>query len=159
LVRRCKERGTGISPGWTDALSIAGLPVTDILAELDSATVRGRLEFGIVEGHHTSQLLTQISLVPVWLARFPRKVAFVFVIYGGLRARRVAEQDSPGDRPSKARESRKGGIAMVKKVLGISGSRMRTALVVLGWISFLVGLAVKQPAFSIPLRAIARVLP
>jgi hypothetical protein len=48
---------------------------------------------------------------------------------------------------------------MVKKVLGNSGSRMRTALVVLGWVSFLVGLAVKQPAISIPLRAIARVLP
>jgi hypothetical protein len=48
---------------------------------------------------------------------------------------------------------------MVKKVLGISGSRMRTALVVLGWISFLAGLAVKHPVLSITLRAIARVLP
>lgn len=138
-------------------MSIAGLPVTVILAELDSATVHGRLEFGIVEPYVATAYAG--SRVPVWLARFPKKVPIVFVVYGGLRARRVAEQGNPGDRPSKARESRKGGIAMVKKVLAISGSRMRTALVVLGWISFLVGLAVKQPAFSIPLRAIARVLP
>lgn len=48
---------------------------------------------------------------------------------------------------------------MVKKVLCQAGPRMRTALVVLGWISFLLGHVVKWPVISFLFRAIARALP
>lgn len=46
---------------------------------------------------------------------------------------------------------------MVKTVLLYSG--LTTALVVLGWFSFLAGLLVQHPLVSILLLAIARVLP
>lgn len=46
---------------------------------------------------------------------------------------------------------------MVKNVLRKPG--FTTALVVVGWLSFLVGHLVELPLVSIPLKAIARVLP
>jgi len=46
---------------------------------------------------------------------------------------------------------------MVKTVLSHPG--LTTALVVFGWFSFLVGLLTEHPLVSIPLLAIARVLP
>lgn len=74
----------------------------------------------------------------------------------GLRARRVAEQETPGVRfPSGTHL--KGGRAMKKTVLQYAGPT--TALVVIGWLSFLVGQLMEFPLVSIPLLAIARVLP
>ena len=46
---------------------------------------------------------------------------------------------------------------MVKRVLKYTGQT--TALVVIGWISFFVGQLTELPLGSIPLLAIARVLP
>ena len=46
---------------------------------------------------------------------------------------------------------------MVKNVLNKAGRK--TALVVLGWIAFMVGALSGCPIVSIPLMAIARVLP
>ncbi len=46
---------------------------------------------------------------------------------------------------------------MVKKVLQYAGHT--TALVVIGWFSFLVGQLTELPLATIPLLAIARVLP
>ena len=46
---------------------------------------------------------------------------------------------------------------MVKTVLRNSG--LRTALVVFGWLSFLLGRLIELPVVSILLLAIARVLP
>ena len=46
---------------------------------------------------------------------------------------------------------------MVKTLLQNSG--LKTALEALGWISFLFGLAISNPFVSIPLLAVARVLP
>jgi hypothetical protein len=46
---------------------------------------------------------------------------------------------------------------MVKNVLEKPG--FTTALVVVGWLSFLIGHLVELPIASIPLKAIARVLP
>ena len=46
---------------------------------------------------------------------------------------------------------------MVKNVLSRPG--FTAALVVFGWISFVVGYLVELPFVSIPLKAIARVLP
>ena len=77
-------------------------------------------------------------------------------IIRGLRARRDAEQDSPGDRLQSGNHP-KGGLAMVKTVLTYAGHT--TALVVIGWISFLAGQLTEFPLVSIPLLAIARVLP
>ena len=48
---------------------------------------------------------------------------------------------------------------MVKRVLKYTGRRITTALVVMGWISFFVGQLTEFPLGSIPLLAIARVLP
>ena len=46
---------------------------------------------------------------------------------------------------------------MVKRVHNNAG--LRTALVLAGWLSFFTGLLVQVPELSIPLLAIARVLP
>lgn len=46
---------------------------------------------------------------------------------------------------------------MVKNVLQKFG--FTTALVVLGWLTFVIGHLVEAPVVSIPLKAIARVLP
>lgn len=46
---------------------------------------------------------------------------------------------------------------MVKNMLRKSG--FTTALVVVGWLSFVIGNLVEFPLVSIPLKAIARVLP
>jgi hypothetical protein len=46
---------------------------------------------------------------------------------------------------------------MVKNVLNKPG--FTAALVVLGWLSFLIGHLIEVPLVSIPLKAIARVLP
>ena len=74
-----------------------------------------------------------------------------------LRARRIsAEQGNPGDpRPFNSTEER--GDALVKTVQQVPG--YTTALVVLGWFSFVLGALLSNPWFSIPLKAIARVLP
>jgi len=46
---------------------------------------------------------------------------------------------------------------MVKNVLHNPGCK--AALVVLGWLSFILGQLIELPLVSIPLKAIARVLP
>lgn len=79
-----------------------------------------------------------------------------YQVVRGFRALRSAEQGSPGDR-LRSRQNPKGGGAMVKTVLSHTG--LTTALVVFGWLSFLVGLLNEQPLVSIPLLAVARVLP
>ena len=73
-----------------------------------------------------------------------------------LRARRVAEQGSPGDRTFSGLFA-KGGDVMVKTVRYKPG--FTTALVAIGWLSFVVGLLLADPLLSIPLLALARVLP
>lgn len=75
---------------------------------------------------------------------------------GGFRARRSAEQESLGDRLNLGSFSR-GGTAMVKNVLGKAGHS--TALVVIGWVLFVAGSLLSSPHVSIPLLAVARVLP
>lgn len=75
---------------------------------------------------------------------------------GGLRARRSAEQDSLGDRLGSGPKPN-GGTVMVKNVLSKAGRK--TALVVIGWIAFFAGVLSSTPTVSIPLMAIARVLP
>jgi hypothetical protein len=57
------------------------------------------------------------------------------------------------------RKNQKGAIAMVKKCLKGHRSILWSALEVLGWIAFFVGLVVNEPLIRICLLAIARVLP
>jgi len=76
--------------------------------------------------------------------------------HGEFRARFSAVRDNPGDRFQCSSFLRGGGI-MVKNMFRISG--YTTALVALGWFSFILGQLVMCPWVSIPLKAIARVLP
>lgn len=76
--------------------------------------------------------------------------------YGGFRARFSAVQDTPGDR-FQCSSFLKGGGIMVKNMFRIPD--YTTALVALGWFSFILGQLVMCPLISIPLMAIARVLP
>ena len=48
---------------------------------------------------------------------------------------------------------------MVKIVIVKVGSLLRTALVVVGWIMFVLGFVVRQPVLLVPILAVARVLP
>ena len=48
---------------------------------------------------------------------------------------------------------------MVKYVLTKAGISLDTALVMLGWISFLVSFLISDPAWVISLQTVARVLP
>ncbi len=72
----------------------------------------------------------------------------------GLRALHRAEQDTLVDRLLRFI---KGGSDMVKKTLSYPG--VMTALVVLGWMSFIGGYIIDDPRISILLQAIARALP
>lgn len=74
----------------------------------------------------------------------------------GLRARRSAEQGRLGDRRLLV-SNPKGGDVMVETVHSKPG--LTTALVAIGWLSFVVGALTQSPLLSIPLLAIARVLP
>jgi len=48
---------------------------------------------------------------------------------------------------------------MVKTVLCKIGTRLRTALIILGWISFFASFLINEPTLVISLQTIARVLP
>ena len=77
---------------------------------------------------------------------------------GAFKAQRGAEQN-PSDLLFVAINILKGGVAMVKNVLTKAGISFDTALVILGWISFLVSFLINDPAWVISLQMIARVLP
>jgi hypothetical protein len=66
-------------------------------------------------------------------------------------------QDNSGDCLSLILNKLKGGIAMVKTVQLNSG--FKTALVVLGWLSFVGSFFINEPISFFSLQAIARVLP
>ena len=74
----------------------------------------------------------------------------------GFKARRVAGQDNPGGRLH-SRFCLKGGIAMGKTVLKYVGHT--AALVAISWFLLLVGQFTELQLVSIPILAIARVLP
>ena len=90
----------------------------------------------------------------------PERWAFESI--GGFRARRhCAEQDSPGDRPSRGLAALKGGITMVKNVFCKAGIHRDATLVVVGWAAFLAGMlaTAKYPILTVSSMAVARVLP
>ena len=76
----------------------------------------------------------------------------------GFRAQHYAAQ-SPSNYNLNVTGKLKGGIAMVKTVLCKIGTRLRTALIILGWISFFASFLINEPTLVISLQTIARVLP
>lgn len=77
---------------------------------------------------------------------------------GGLRALRIAEQENPGNCRNGGLSRPKGGGSMVKKMRSTAGILRDTALVTVGWVTFVVGSLVSNPV-SVLLMAAARVLP
>jgi hypothetical protein len=76
----------------------------------------------------------------------------------GFRAQHYAEQ-SLSNYNFNVTGKLKGGIAMIKTVLCKIGTRLSTALITLGWLSFLASFLTNDPTLVISLQTIARVLP
>ncbi len=75
-----------------------------------------------------------------------------------LRAQRVADLN-PDNHEFNFTSKIKGGIAMAKTVLCRAGIQLDSALVTLGWLSFLVLFLINDPTLVILLQTVARVLP
>lgn len=75
-----------------------------------------------------------------------------------FRAQRCAEEN-PSNHKFNVTSKLKGGVAMVKTVLLKAGINYGTALVTIGWLSFLVSYLINDPTLVVLLQTVARVLP
>jgi len=79
----------------------------------------------------------------------------------GFRARRLsAEQGNPSNK-SLQHKLQKGGVVMVKNVLSMVSKVLPASLVLIGWITFILGIGIPDALIWIKLifLSVARVLP
>jgi len=134
----------------------------------NSLKVLGKCHFGLKIGYFLLLRQAFWLLCQIFYLNSSKRKEFIFhsqvnnYLVGGLRARRSsAEQGSLGDHSMRNSKSQKGGVPMVKNVHFKAGVFCYTALVVVGWIAFILGLWFKPHSLvlAVCLSSVARVLP